>query len=545
MFIMLWTVVSFARVVPAQDCPQLLGSAAAQGQAWGIAVSGNYAFLADTTGGLRIFNVSGPSAPVEVSYYMGPDSVYGVAVSGQYAYLADNMAGLRVLDVSNPAAPVEIGSLVMPGNAHVYYVTIEGHYAYLTGTSTTFYIVDISNPAAPALSGSLVTSSPTYGIAAKDHYLYLANYDSGIKILDASNPAAPTVVGTYDISGLARGIAASGNILCVTDWEGALIILDITSPIFPVELARVSPFVMPTQVAISGNLALVTEFAAHLSVYDISNPASPIQVGLAATDYSMDLALSGTRAFVADGNSGMKIFDFGACLSPSGLEYIIPAAARIAGASGSNWATDAVLHNPGTASISANLYFLQSGQDNAGAAPRPVTVNPGASLKIHDVVGSLLGLSSASGAIRVVASAALMIGSRTYNDQGASGTYGQSIDGIQTTNAFGVLNQPRLIQLVRNAAYRTNLGFVNVLASPLALSVHVYAGTDGAPIGSWSRTLQPYEHYQENNILQELAAGEVEDAYAVITTSTETGRYFAYASVVDNRTGDPMFIAAR
>ena len=273
-------------------------------------------------------------------------------------------------------------------------------------------------------------------------------------------------------------------------------------------------------------------------------PASPISLDAAVTYYSMDLALAGTRAYVADG-IGMKIFDFSACLAPSGLEYIIPAAAKIAGASGTNWVTDAVLHNPGTAAITANLYFLQSGQDNSGALAHAVTVNAGASLKLHDVVGSLLGASGVSGAVRIIASATLMIGSRTYNDQGAAGTYGQSIEGVQTTSAFGNLSSPRLIQLTKNASYRTNMGFVNVTASPVALSVYIYAGADGSFIGTWTRTLAPYEHYQESNIIQEFTANDVDDAYAVVTTLTNGGRYFAYASVVDNRTGDPMFIAAR
>ena len=36
---------------------------------------------------------------------------YGVAVSGNYAYVADGEAGLQVIDVSNPANPHARGRL--------------------------------------------------------------------------------------------------------------------------------------------------------------------------------------------------------------------------------------------------------------------------------------------------------------------------------------------------------------------------------------------------------------------------------------------------
>jgi hypothetical protein len=37
----------------------------------------------------------------------------------------------------------------------------------------------------------------------------------------------------------------------------------------------------------------------------------------------------------------------------------------------------------------------------------------------------------------------------------------------------------------------------------------------------------------------------VTDGYALVQTLTPGARFFAYASVVDNRSGDPVFIAAQ
>ena len=52
-----------------------------QVSAYGVAVSGNYAYVADYGAGLRVVDVSNPANPVEVGYYDTPDCAIGVAVS--------------------------------------------------------------------------------------------------------------------------------------------------------------------------------------------------------------------------------------------------------------------------------------------------------------------------------------------------------------------------------------------------------------------------------------------------------------------------------
>ncbi|MDO9027212.1 MAG: hypothetical protein Q7U87_04955, partial [bacterium] len=63
------------------------------GFAWAVAVSGNYAYVADGDSGLRIINISNPASPTETSCYDTPGCAYAVAVSGNYAYVADGDSG--------------------------------------------------------------------------------------------------------------------------------------------------------------------------------------------------------------------------------------------------------------------------------------------------------------------------------------------------------------------------------------------------------------------------------------------------------------------
>jgi hypothetical protein len=92
-------------------------------------VSGGYAYVADATFGLRVIDVSTPSAPVELGYVNTPGDCRGVAVSGRYVYVADWTGGLRVIDVSTPSAPVVVGYADTPGWARG--VALSGGHVYI------------------------------------------------------------------------------------------------------------------------------------------------------------------------------------------------------------------------------------------------------------------------------------------------------------------------------------------------------------------------------------------------------------------------------
>jgi hypothetical protein len=70
--------------------------------AYGVYVSGSYAYVADWDAGLRVISVTDPANPVEVGYYDTPSYAEGVYVSGSYAYVADGDAGLIILQYTNP-----------------------------------------------------------------------------------------------------------------------------------------------------------------------------------------------------------------------------------------------------------------------------------------------------------------------------------------------------------------------------------------------------------------------------------------------------------
>jgi hypothetical protein len=77
--------------------PVEVGQCTGRGSAYGVAVDGNYAYVADWGAGLQVVSVSDPAHPTEVGYYDLPDTAWDVAVAGGCAYVADYDAGLQVL----------------------------------------------------------------------------------------------------------------------------------------------------------------------------------------------------------------------------------------------------------------------------------------------------------------------------------------------------------------------------------------------------------------------------------------------------------------
>jgi len=75
------------------------------GDAHGVYVSGDYAYLATRTEGLAVINVSDPTIPGTPVYEDTAGDARGVYVSGDFAYVADALSGLAIINVSDPTNP--------------------------------------------------------------------------------------------------------------------------------------------------------------------------------------------------------------------------------------------------------------------------------------------------------------------------------------------------------------------------------------------------------------------------------------------------------
>lgn len=154
-------VVLLVGVAPADSLNvRFIGSCDTRGAAYGVDVSGSYAYVAAAAYGLRVISIDDPEHPVEVGYYDTPGTAYGVAVSGNYACVAAASAGLRVISIADPANPVEVGFHDSLGSA--LGVAVSGSYAYV---AYDFYGLRVISIPGAALIGYNDTLGEVRGVA--------------------------------------------------------------------------------------------------------------------------------------------------------------------------------------------------------------------------------------------------------------------------------------------------------------------------------------------------------------------------------------------
>jgi len=281
--------------------------------AYGVALSGSYAYMATGESGLQTIDVSNPASPTLQSTYNTPSSAYGVALSGSCAYVADYTSGLQIIDVSNPASLTWKGKYDTLGKA--YDVALSGSYAYVADYTSGLQIIDVSNPASPTLTSTYDTPGNAYDVALSGSCAYMADGTSGLQIIDVSNPASPILKGTYNTPGSTYGVALSGSYAYVSDYGSGLQIIDVSNPASPTLKGACDTPGIANDVVLSGSYAYVADGSSGLQIIDISDPARPFLKSTYDTPGTANgVAQSGGYAYVADGDSGLQILAEGASL---------------------------------------------------------------------------------------------------------------------------------------------------------------------------------------------------------------------------------------
>ena len=225
---------------------------------------------------------------------------------------------------------------------------------------------------------------------------------------------------------------------------------------------------------------------------------------------------------------------------------LIPAAAHAAGAAGTNWRTDAAFLDFSSEGMQCTLSLLKAGEDNSFPQQITFSLGSGQSLAFDDILMSQFAFNGAAALSAACTGTGILVNSRTYNDLRADGrgTFGQNVPGFAKSELFGVQETAMVLQLHKNSDYRTNIGFAQLAPQAISITVMVFSNA-GVPLGTQSVTLPPYGYTQINDIFGAVGAGDVTNGYALIYSSSSWAKYMAYASVIDNTSGDPVFIAAR
>jgi len=85
----------------------------------GIHVSGDYAYIANWSDGLRVIDLSNPQDPQEVDSIPFEGQCWGVSVFGDFAYVGNDTLGMRIVDISDPLSPTPRGTFNPPGTVKI------------------------------------------------------------------------------------------------------------------------------------------------------------------------------------------------------------------------------------------------------------------------------------------------------------------------------------------------------------------------------------------------------------------------------------------
>lgn len=215
-------------------------------------------------------------------------------------------------------------------------------------------------------------------------------------------------------------------------------------------------------------------------------------------------------------------------------EVLIPGVARTAGGAGTFWQTDVSMFNPGSSPMTVEARLL--GSDLV----RTLELQPNGTSQVRDVI-SWLGADAGHGALLISTpeNSGMVISSRTYTSRAEDGaTFGQWVEEARPSD-FTALQS--ITGIKSGSDFRTNTGIVNISDHATTVELRVHDNER-----SLVEVVRVEPRSQIQIPLNNLFPGLVVDSGATLSArSLEGVPVLLYASVVDNRSGDPTFLRAK
>ncbi len=285
------------------------------GEGTGLSLNGNTLYLAGTTGGLQVVDVTTPSAPALVTAYAASDA-YGVVSAGTDLYVHARKGGLVLLDASTaPSPPVSYGDFPAPG---AWGLDIRGGYGYFAG-ATGLFVVDLTSLSFPRVVGR-ATGMAALDVKVSGTTAFVADNGGYLHVVDVSVPTAPVLSTSFALPGAPVALQVRGGYAYVASDSAGLVV---------VRLSDGAQFALPTtywawDVALSGNLAYVATYwsdyvnpsSGQVEVVDVSNPEAPVLLGSAVTQNGVSgVAALGSYLYAAT-DWGLEVFNVATPAAP-------------------------------------------------------------------------------------------------------------------------------------------------------------------------------------------------------------------------------------
>jgi hypothetical protein len=290
-----------------------------RGPATCIQLRGEYLYVAEGRGGMRVYDVAGiANKGLSQRILSAPFSA-----RGQDTHIASNNATCVALPTNQPIAPGKNqGQLMRQDNLEQPFHPIY-NYAVLSDAEEGLILIDVNTLQDGEPRNNFLQRALTFDgggmlkgarhVTLGGYYAYVAT-DAGIVIVDLATPLQPKIAKVVPLAG-ARASALQFRYLFVVD-AGGLQVIDVTIPerARRIDSARVS-LAQANRVYVARTYAYVAAGREGLVIVDIENPQKPrvyqkFNAGGQLND-ARDVIVGSTNAslfaYVADGRNGLKV----------------------------------------------------------------------------------------------------------------------------------------------------------------------------------------------------------------------------------------------
>ncbi|MEO2006154.1 MAG: FlgD immunoglobulin-like domain containing protein, partial [Candidatus Poribacteria bacterium] len=256
------------RLVDLSGPPRTVARVSTRGAAHGVALDGEWAYIADGPAGVAVMNVRDRFAPVYASHVDTRGLATKAHGAGGRVYVANGGGGLVVADRSQLLSHA-------PTRGRAHDVAVRGSLAYVA-TAAGLEVVDLSDLAAPVVGDPVPTPNPASGVALSGDgdVAYVAAGD--VLVFDVTGPR-PQAQRTLSVTGFASSVYVGGDLLAVAATEDGIELYDIATPAAPRLLARVRD-ARNARAIVRHNDTLFVGAGEDLVAYDVTDPSQPAEL---------------------------------------------------------------------------------------------------------------------------------------------------------------------------------------------------------------------------------------------------------------------------
>jgi hypothetical protein len=194
-----------------------------------VTLTDTHAVIADTRGGIRLFDLAQPTQPRLVAAMEDIGTIVDVIVDGSVAYLADDRSrsGLVVVTISGHGAPYFIGQYHTESTTDV---VVWQELAVLSDQAGLLHVVDVRQPSRPRLRDSLALPGKIQRLTLLPPYVLVASDEGGVHVVEVAPTGRLQHHKTLFPTGRALDIVVVDRTAYIAAVDGGIQTMDVSVP---------------------------------------------------------------------------------------------------------------------------------------------------------------------------------------------------------------------------------------------------------------------------------------------------------------------------